>query len=154
MDLEQKILSNVAIKLSDNLCKKIARQTIKWMQRQSTTIDLGCLENLWDDVCYQCQGGSRTYSWSKYDCAVVIYVISRLEELSEYEANAIWLQTEDAYDHLVEMEDKGIAIDSRFTPMRSPPYVDDMARYIVNEYIYSQAATWQNDRLRQLLGSF
>ena len=52
------------------------------------------------------------------------------------------------------MKDKGIAIDSRFTPMRSPPYVDDMARYIVNEYNYSQADTWQNDRLRQLLGSF
>ena len=153
MDLEQKILSNVAIKLSDNLCKKIARQTIRWMQGQNTAIDIGYLENLWDDVCYQLQAG-RSYSWNHYDFAIMTYVISKLEELNKYEANAIWLQTDNAYDHLVDMEDKGIAIDSRFTPMRSPPYVDDMARYIVNEYIYSQADTWQNDRLRQLLGSF
>ena len=154
MELEKKIALNISKELSNKLSEKIARQTIRWMQGQSTTIDLGYLESLWDDVCYQCQGGSRTYSWNKYDFAVVVYVISRLEELSEYEANAIWLQTEDAYDHLVDMEDSGISIDSKFTPMNSPSYVDDMARYIVNEYIYSQADTWQNDRLRQLLGSF
>ena len=154
MNLERQIALNISKELSNKLSKKIAGQTIRWMQSQSTTIDLGCLENLWDDVCYQRQGGSRTYSWNQYDFAVVIYVISRLEKLSEYEANAIWLQTEDAYGHLVDMEESGISIDSSFTPMNSPPYVDDMARYIVNEYIYSQADTWENDRLRQLLGSF
>lgn len=153
MELEKTIALNISKELSNKLSKRIARQTIRWMQGQSTTIDLGCLENLWDDVCYQLQAG-RSYSWNHYDFAIMTYVISKLEELNKYEANAIWLQTDNAYDHLVDMEDKGIAIDSRFTPMRSPPYVDDMARYIVNEYIYSQADTWQNDRLRQLLGSF
>ena len=151
MDLEQKILSNVAIKLSDNLCKKIARQTIRWMQGQNTAIDIGYLENLWDDVCYQLQAG-RSYSWNHYDFAIMTYVISKLEELSGYEANAIWLQTEDAYGHLVDMEDSGISIDSSFTPMNSPPYVDDIARYIANKYIYELAASWRNDRLRQALG--
>lgn len=53
MDLEQKIALNVTTKLSDNLCKKIARQTIRWMQDQNTVIGIGYLENLWDDVCYQ-----------------------------------------------------------------------------------------------------
>lgn len=152
MGLEKKIALNISKELSNKLSKKIAGQTIRWMQSQSTTIDLGCLENLWDDVCYQCQGGSRTYSWNQYDFAVVIYVISRLEKLSEYEANAIWLQTEDAYDYLVDMADRGISIDSSFTPMNSPPYVDDIARYIANKYIYEQAASWRNDRLRQALG--
>ncbi|ABE76139.1 hypothetical protein [Psychrobacter cryohalolentis] len=152
MGLEKKIALNISKELSNKLSKKIAGQTIRWMQSQSTTIDLGCLENLWDDVCYQCQGGSRTYSWNQYDFAVVTYVISRLEELSEYEANAIWLQTEYAYDHLVDMEDGGVSIDSSFTPMNSSPYVDDIAKYIAHKYIYEQAASWHNDRLRQALG--
>ena len=153
MELEKTIALNISKEISNKLSKKIARQTIRWMQGQNTAIDIGYLENLWDDVCYQLQAG-RSYSWNHYDFAIMTYVISKLEELSGYEANAIWLQTEDAYDHLVDMEDSGISIDNSFTPMNSPPYVDDMARYIVNEYIYSQADTWENDRLRQLLGSF
>lgn len=85
---------------------------------------------------------------------IQVYVIPRLEKLNKYEAIAIWLQTEDAYDHLVDMENSGIGIDSKFTSMNSPPYVDDIARYVINEYIYKQAENWRNDRLRQLLGYF
>ena len=154
MDLEQKIASNVAIKLSDNLCKKIASKTIRWMQGCDThLLEIDGLKNLWDDVCYQLQA-ERSYSWNHYDVMIRIYVISKLEELNKYEANAIWLQTEGVYDHLVDMEYDGISVDSRFTPMGSSNFEDEMARYIVNEYIYSQANTWRNDRLRQLLGHF
>lgn len=153
MDLERKIALNISASLSKILSKKIARQTIRWMQGQNTAIGIGYLENLWDDVCYQIQA-ERSYSWNHYDFAIMTYVISKLEELNGYEANAIWLQTDNAYDHLVDMEDKGISIDSKFTPMRSLPYVDDMARYIVNEYIYIQANTWRNDRLKLTFGDF
>ena len=153
MKLERQIAFSISKELSKKLSKKIARQTIRWLQGQNTAIGIGSLENLWDDVCYQLQSG-RSYSWNHYDFTIMTYVISKLEELNKYEVNAIWLQTEDAYDHLVDMEENGISIDSSFTPIGSPPYVDDMARYIVNEYIYSQADVWQNDRLRQLLGYF
>ena len=67
------------------------------MQGQNTAIDIGYLENLWDGVCYQLQAG-RSYSWNHYDFAIMTYVISKLEELNKYEANAIWLQTDNAYD--------------------------------------------------------
>lgn len=153
MDFERKIALNISANLSKSLSEKIARQTIRWMKGQNTAIGIGFLENLWDDVCYQLQA-ERSYSWNHYDVMIRIYVISKLEELHKYEANAIWLQTEGAYDHLVDMEDDGISIDSRFTPMGSSNFEDEMARYIVNEYIYSQANTWRNDRLRQLLGCF
>lgn len=153
MDFERKIALDISANLSKSLSEKIARQTIRWMQGQNTAIGIGYLENLWDDVCYQLQA-ERSYSWNHYDVMIRIYVISKLEELNKYEANAIWLQTEGVYDHLVDMEDDGISIDSRFTPMGSSNFEDEMARYIVNEYIYSQANTWRNDRLRQLLGYF
>ncbi len=153
MDFERKIALDISANLSKSLSEKIARQTIRWLQGQNTAIDIGYLENLWDDVCYQLQA-ERSYSWNHYDVMIRIYVISKLEELHEYEASAIWLQTEGAYDHLVDMEYDGISIDSRFTPMGSSNFEDEMARYIVNEYIYSQANTWRNDRLKQLLGYF
>lgn len=153
MDFERKIALDISASLSKSLSEKIARQTIRWLQGQNTAIDIGYLENLWDDVCYQLQA-ERSYSWNHYDVMIRIYVISKLEELHEYEASAIWLQTEGVYDHLVDMEYDGISIDSRFTPMGSSNFEDEMARYIVNEYIYSQANTWRNDRLKQLLGYF
>lgn len=153
MDFERKIALDISANLSKSLSEKIARQTIRWLQGQNTAIGIGYLENLWDDVCYQLQA-ERSYSWNHYDVMIRIYVISKLEELHKYETSAIWLQTEGVYDHLVDMEYDGISIDSRFTPMGSSNFEDEMARYIVNEYIYSQANTWRNDRLKQLLGYF
>lgn len=151
MKLEKQIAFGILKELSNNLSEKIARQTIRWLQGQHTRIDMGILENLWDDVCYQRQIGGY-YPWHHYEFMIMGFVISKLENLNIYEANAIWLQTEDAYDHLVDMEDNGIKIDSTFTPMNSPYYVSDMAKHIVNEYIYEQASNWQNDRLRYILG--
>ena len=55
MDLEEKIALNIAKSLSDHLCKKTTSKTIRWMQGFPTTLDMGYLKNLWDDVCYQIQ---------------------------------------------------------------------------------------------------
>ena len=154
MDLEQKIALNVAIKLSDNLCKKIASKTIRWMQGCDThLLEIDGLKNLWDDVCYQMQKEESFY-WSYYDDMVVANILSLLAEQEDYEVNSIWLQTNDVHYQLSELETNGKIIDSQYKTMNVSCYIHDIARYIAGEYIYKQAEGWRNDRLRQLLGHF
>lgn len=154
MDLEQKIASNVAIKLSDNLCKKIASKTIRWMQGFDThLLEIDGLKNLWDDVCYQMQKEEYFY-WSYYDDMIIANIVSLLVDQEDYEINSIWLQTKDVDYHLSELESDGMIIDNKYKTINVSCYIHDIARYIAGEYIYKQAEGWQNDRLRQLLGYF
>lgn len=148
MDLRKEMALDIATALSRNLSEKITRQTIRYMQSFNTTLDMGYLKNLWDDVCYQRQKEESIF-WSYYDDIILQFVSSQLEELGNHEIYAIWLQDIDLYYQLGDVDTGEEHID------KSPPYcVDDISRYIMNEYIYREAEIWQNDRLRQLLGNF
>lgn len=153
MHLDNKILLDISKELSKSLSKKITRQTIKWMQNLDSKLDQYYLVNLWDDVCYQLQR-EQSYYWRHYDDMIMVYVISRIKELNKHEANAIWLQTEDSYDYLIEMNDNKISVDSEFESLKSSICVNDIARYIVNKYVYTQAENWRNDKLRKELGYY
>ena len=153
MDLEEKIALNIARNLSDDLCKKITSKTIRWMQGFPTALDMGYLKNLWDDVCYQMQRRESFY-WSHYDDMVTSNIVSLLEELEEYKLTAIWLQTNDTDYQLSELESDGLLTDIRYKTLNTSCFIDDIAKYITGEYIYQQAESWRNDRLRQALGYF
>ena len=153
MDLEEKIALNIARNLSDDLCKKITSKTVRWMQGFPTTLDMGYLKNLWDDVCYQVQKEESFY-WSHYDDMVTSNIVSLLEELEEYKLTAIWLQTNDTDYQLSELESDGLLTDIRYKTLNTSCFIDDIAKYITGEYIYQQAESWRNDRLRQALGYF
>ena len=153
MDLEEKIALNIARNLSNDLCKKITSKTIRWMQGFPTTLDMGYLKNLWDDVCYQVQKEESFY-WSHYDDMVTSNIVWLLEELEGYKLTAIWLQTNDVYYQLSELESDGLLTDIRYKTLNTSCFIDDIAKYITGEYIYQQAESWRNDRLRQALGYF
>ena len=154
MNLEEKIALNVAIKLSDNLCKKIASKTIRWMQGLDTQLlEIDCLKNLWDDVCYQTQK-EQSFYWNHYDDMVFSNVLSLLEELEDYEVNAIGLQSDEVYYQLFELESEGIERDDQYQTINLSYYLHDITRYIIGEYVYKQAESWRNDRLRHALGYF
>ncbi|WP_296211239.1 hypothetical protein [Psychrobacter sp. UBA3480] len=148
MDLRQEMALDIAAALSKSHSKKITKQTIRYMQSFDTALDMGYLRNLWDDVCYQRQKEQAPF-WSYYDDMILQSVSSKLEKLSQHEIYAIWLQDPNLYYQLDDIDIGKEHID------KSPPYcVDDISRYIMNEYIYREAESWRNDRLRQLLGYF
>lgn len=153
MDLRQKIALNISVELSKSLSEKISRQTIRWLQSFDTALDISYLKNLWDDVCYQRQT-TESLLWSYYDDMILSYVESQLKELSSYQVNAIWLQTDAIYEQLDDMQTDGIITDSEYTEINASCYISDIARYVMSEYIYGQADSWRNDRLRQLLDYF
>lgn len=148
MDLRKEVALKVSADLSKSLSEKITRQTIRYMQSFDTALDMGYLRNLWDDVCYQRQKEQAPF-WSYYDDMILKFVSSKLEKLSQYEIYAIWLQDLDSYYQLEDAEVVEEKID------KNPPYcIEDISRYVMNEYIYKEAESWRNDRLRQLLGDF
>ena len=153
MDLRKEIASDIAAALSKNLSEKITRQTIRWMQSFDTALDMGYLKSLWDDVCYQRQT-TESFSWSYYDDMILTFVAAQLKELNKYEVNAIWLQTDSIYEQLDDMQTDGIVTDSKYSEINASFYINDIARYVMSEYIYREAKSWRNDRLRQLLGYF
>jgi hypothetical protein len=152
MDLRKEIALNISAALSRILSDKITRQTIRWMQNFDTALNMGYLKNLWDDVCYQRQT-EKSFSWSYYDDMILSFVAAQLKELSNYEVNGIWLQTDAIYDQLDHMQSNGMTTASAYSEINLLCYISDIARYVINEYIYSQADRWQNDRLKQLLGT-
>lgn len=148
MDLRHEMALDIAAALSKSRSEKLTKQTIKYMQCFDTALDTGYLKNLWDDVCYQRQKEKSPF-WSYYDDMILQFVSSELEKLSKYEVYAIWLQDIDLYYQLDDIDVGEERID------KNPPYcIDDISRYIMSEYIYTEAENWRNDRLRQLLGYF
>lgn len=148
MGLRQEMAFDIAAALSKGRSEKITKQTIRYMQSFDTALDMGYLRNLWDDVCYQRQKEQAPF-WGYYDDMILKFVSSKLEKLSQYDIYAIWLQDIDLYYQLDDVDTGEEHID------KSLHYcVDDISRYIMNEYIYREAESWQNDRLRQLLGYF
>ena len=105
------------------------------MQNFDTALNMGYLKNSWDDVCYQRQT-EKSFSWSYYDDMILSFVAAQLKELSNYEVNGIWLQTDAIYDQLDHMQSNGMTTASAYS------------------FIGRQADRWQNDRLKQLLGYF
>lgn len=135
MDLRKEIALNISAALSIILSDKITRQTMRWMQNFDTALNMGYLKNSWDDVCYQRQT-EKSFSWSYYDDMILSFVAAQLKELSNYEVNGIWLQTDAIYDQLDHMQSNGMTTASAYS------------------FIGRQADRWQNDRLKQLLGYF
>ncbi len=153
MSLRKEIALSISAELSKSLSEKITRQTIRYMQIFDTALGTEYLVNLWDDVCYQRQT-TDSFSWSYYDDMILSFVVNQLKELSNYEVNAIWLQTDAIYDQLDDMQSDGMTTSSEYSEVDLLCYTSDIARYIMSNYIYRQANNWQNDRLRQLLGDF
>lgn len=114
MDLRKEIALNISAALSRILSDKITRQTIRWMQNFDTALNMGYLKNLWDDVCYQRQT-EKSFSWSYYDDMILSFVAAQLKELSNYEVNGIWLQTDAIYDQLDHMQSNGMTTASAYS---------------------------------------
>ena len=81
--------------------------------------------------------------WSAYDETVQSFVFAYIEELKSHEKLVIWLQTEQGWDWAYDYEEQN----DNYPPV----LVEDVAQYITQEYIYSKAGSWSNNRIRNYL---
>ena len=149
MDPRDKIINEVA-KLA---CDRITRKVILNLQTLTST-GYPDLNNSWDEICVQVQM-EQFITWDLYDDAVRGLVHGFIAKLKDYEQVAIWLQADAASDWQRElMENAGSEDVSMLTDDKEehvPLDIDDIVYYVTHEYVYMQAGTWSNSRIRDFL---
>ena len=132
--------------LASEIGKRITRKTIRDLQKMGEEFmqsgDSG-LENVWDEICVQVQYESSLL-WELYDETVRLCVAHFVSELKYYERFALWFQAEDAHYWKYEDDEeqkKGPALSE-----------EEIVNYVVNDYVYSEADRWSNQRIRAYLG--
>ena len=132
-------------------CKAVSARVIRELQKITQGMQSGddsCLENIWDEVCVQVQG-EESVMWELYTDMIEDIIRTGVEKLDEETAASIWLQTDEGDDWVDWVEDEyegGIG-----QPDKVACNTDDIARYILNEYVLSAAADWTNRRIDRFL---
>ena len=139
MDYRDRILWTI----SHEACELVTMRTIRQLRQSKDSMQSGedsGLKNLWDEVCVQVQGEESVF-WSAY--------LEHIEAIAEFETSklsvstkqAMWLQTECGMGWPSDDEQNEIC-----------PYSDnDIALFVVQDYILSAAANYNNKRIRLFL---
>lgn len=138
-------LHQIARKIADAACKRICRQTIRAC-RQIEPVLMGDdtpLANAWEDICVQEQQGDRAYDWDdSYGATLLAIIEGELAELDEPTRSAIWHETDNGGDWDWDEE------------ASDPPegyFNNDLASYILSEYILPAAENYTNTRIQKYL---
>jgi hypothetical protein len=136
--------SNIVAQISARICRHLTRLAIADLQRMTDSLlsgeDSG-LENTWDEICVQIQSEQSVF-WQTYDDIVRSLVADLVQKLLPFEREAIWLQT-----------DQGVSWDCDEPGDRpvDPVSNDDIAEYVLTEFVYSAASNWTNVRIQAYL---
>ena len=96
------------------------------------------LKTTWDEVCAQVQY-EESFDWDAYDDTVRAIVCTHVAGLPEHERQALWLLTDAGSDW--EWEEP----ENRQT---DPARDDDIIDWVTREYVYAEAGTFSNARIR------
>jgi hypothetical protein len=135
----------VLAKFADEIAKRITRRTISCFQRMKETLagEGYGFANVWDEICVQVQYEPSIF-WDVYDDTVRSVVSSYVEALKKHEKNSLWFQTGKGLDWLYGLDENVKEI---------PPVPDDeVTDWLVNVYVYREAARWSNNRIREYVG--
>lgn len=139
MNHKDKIISALA----EAACEEISRKVIRSLRKMTAGMQSGDdspLKNIWDEVCVQIQD-QESAVWDYYLETVESLVMQELKGLDDATKQAIWLQTYEGSDWSCDNEDGETA-----------DFVDDdMAIYIVNNFVLSEAANFTNQRIEKYL---
>jgi len=135
---------NLVKKFAQEIAERVSRKIVLTLQKITSTLsgDDSELNNAWDEICVQVQH-EDSFFWDAYDETVRSVSASFIEKLQTHEQLALWFQTDQGWDWNCDHGD-----DSDVQP---PVLVDDIVEYVVQEYVYSKADTWTNERIRTYL---
>ncbi len=128
------------------LFKKIEIRVIRRIQKHSATV-LGhySLKNMWDEICLITQEGDQMY----YDACTdtidgeINLTLSKMM-LDNWQLSAMWLQTQEGLDWVYDYENK--MPEETFLTHN----LDDITKYIREEYILVAAMNWSNARIQKI----
>lgn len=139
---EQSIIQH----FSNELCLTIKRKVIKGLQAMDYAClsgDDSVLENTWDEICVQVQY-QESYAWSTYQLTINSYIEALVDELKPHEKEAIWYQSEEGIDWSCELPEERDDY---------PIFEVDIVNFIASDYIYPEAGSWSNVRIKKFIES-
>jgi len=151
---------------SNKMCKSISKKTIRKLQalKEDNLLsgDDSGLKNVWDEICVQVQLDESVF-WELYEGLVYSIIYDEVESMEKEFKQAIWLETENGKEWAIEEEDfesnrNNQALSKYEVPIYDyndiPAYEDDIAEYILNEYVYYQAQEYSNNRIEKYLWEY
>src|SRR5262245_49566371 len=120
----------VLFEIAERECQKICRKTIRTLQRMDSA-NHSDLENAWNELCVQAQGGESIY-WEIYVDTVTRIIGGHLERVTDEIKQAMWLSTPNGLNWQ--------GMDSEPAPYSE----DDIVEHILHEYVLRAAADWTN----------
>lgn len=140
MNSADKVMQALARELAGHITRKciLAIQSMK----DTLSSDDSGLTNAWDEICVQVQD-EHSFFWDTYDEIARDLVAAYVDELKEYEKEALWSQTGEGWDWYCDTDNYDGEI---------PPVFDgDIVNHIVNKYLYVKAGNWSNERIREYM---
>jgi hypothetical protein len=139
-------LEQIVSDLANATCKRIANQVRIKLQGMTDVRLFGddsIVKNVWEELCVQLQG-EESLMWSAYEETVEVLVKGYIAGLPRFELEAVWLQTDRAFDLVDPTENLP---DGKRTPVDE----DAVVKYIIQDYIYTLASDWSNARIEGYL---
>jgi hypothetical protein len=135
--------------------ESIAAQVIAELKNYEATLsgDNSGLETVWEEICIQVQIEESFY-WEAYQETIFSSVLGLLETLEYHVLASLWLQTNKGWDwHWnFENDETDIPLSQRLTDAQCVPYdLDDIATYVVSEYVLYFAESYTNVNIKTYL---
>jgi hypothetical protein len=139
--------SLIVSRTAEVACQRVSSRAIRTLQKMTEGLQSGDdsgLTNAWEELCVQIQY-EQSFYWDAYEGTVRQVLAQEVEKLPVYECEAIWLQTPEGKDWDAEDEE---------SRDRYPVVEDEIVEYLKDEYVYSAAGKWSNERIRKYLESY
>ena len=169
MEYKDKIIAAVA----EKACEQVATAVIKVLRADKESRlsgDDSGLQNVWDEICVQIRGESSIY-WDDYLDTAKRIIEAEVSNLDKSEIEAIWLQTNNGedWDRDNQSEEEAnivnngasefpfieIISDNELAENKIPESVEydmeDIAKYIWDNYVYDKAKDFTNKRIQKYL---
>ena len=132
--------SSIVRTVAEQAATRITRKVIRELRQMTVTMsgDDSELKTTWDEICAQVQY-EESFPWDAYDQTVRAFVRVHVAKLPRHERDAIWLQTEAGSDW-----DCEVPTDREADPVRD----DDITDWVTRDYVYAEAGSASNARIR------
>ena len=144
MNYQEEIISDLARRACNTLSRKVIRSLRKMTDCMQSGDDT-FLKNIWDEICVQVQG-EESVMWEDYMDIIESLILGEVAGLDAATEQAIWLQTEEGIDWSLDTENREVSEDQKV-----PIFCEDIAHYILKDFVLSDAANFTNKRIEKYL---
>jgi len=136
--------SDIASKLAVAVCNRIANQAADEMRKITDALlsgDDSGLKNMWEELCAQVQY-DQSLDWEVYEDVARDIVSALVASLPDYEQAAVWLQSDAGCSWDDDLPD------AERESTHCPTCIDEIAEYVLKDYVLQLAYAWSNPRIR------